>query len=858
MPFIDKRRIEGIRVPGHGPKPCKLMVVGERPGKQEPLTGIPFTGAAGKELDRYLALSRTPRSSVYVTNVVKDYLDADPTDDEIARDAPELEQEIEDCQPELIVPVGRFAIRYFLGDVDVEQVHGLLHFNEHYGAVYPCYHPAAGLHSPDSIQFIQDDFKGLGVLEQRFLPEDRWPIPEYPANQPPSWYADLPIDTEGFPHAPWCLTYSQIAGKAGLIMAGDERLRWIQEYISRSECNIILHNSMHDLGVLRALGCPIPTGRFRDTMVMAYNLCLLPQGLKPLAYRIAGMEMSSYEEVIAPGREMVWAEWMEAAQAIADTFPKPEEQLVWEGKINAFRLKQPQTIAQRIKRMFTDVGKKGFLMPDNPDGVDISKRLASWDDNAASDLRDIHPLPEPTLSDIPRQHAADYACRDADATNRIEEHLWGMIKAEGLEQICMIDHGIIPMVDRMQSNGLPVSLEYMADLDQRLTADLEGCKDKIEALVGVRINPSSSPQVAALLFKQLKLTSRKTTKEGNDSTNDKVLMALRNEHPVLPLIMEYRGIDKARGSFVRSSLRKAGKDHRLRCTLRVTRVSSGRLAASDPNLMAFPVRDALGKEIRQGFVAPEGHILADWDLDQAEMRFMAHESQDEGLIDVFRSGSIDVHRDTASRMFGIPYDAVDPNLHRYPAKRVGFGVITGITGLGLVDQMALAGVNSPDGDEYTESECDNFIDLWFKARPQVKVYMDRCRAEARRFGRVADYFGRIRYLPGVWSTLERIREEACRQSHSHKIQAGAQGYIKVAMAQIWWYLENVWWPRGGRWADIEPLLQIHDSLLFELPDDPDIWTEVDETIRMCLSQAVELLVPMGAKGGWALNWGDLK
>src|SRR5207342_2516919 len=118
-----------------------------------------------------------------------------------------------------------------------------------------------------------------------------------------------------------------------------------------------------------------------------------------------------------------------------------------------------------------------------------------------------------------------------------------------------------------------------------------------------------------------------------------------------------------------------------------------------------------------------------------------------------------------------------PGTERYAAKRVGFGVITGITGAGLLDQMVLAGAVSPDGDLWTELECDDLIARWFAARPGVRIYMDRCRAEARRQGWVADLHGRRRYLPGVWSSVERVREEACRQSHSHKIQAGAQGYI---------------------------------------------------------------------------------
>ena len=859
-PRIDKRKVEGIRVPGDGPLPAQFMLVGERPGIQEPLAGRPFIGAAGKELDRYLALGGIKRQDVYVTNLVKDYRDEDPEDWEIARDSEELQQEIAACSPSLIIAVGRFAIRHFLGDVDVEQVHGLLHFPMGFPAVYPCYHPAAGLHNTESIQFVHHDFLGLAALDARIAPEDRWPRPQYPVNHPPTYAAGMAVDTEGMPAAPWCLTASQTPGEAMLVMADDQtRVRWYKDWMALSDRTLYLHNSMHDLGVLRAMGIDVPDDRFIDTMILAYHLCLEPQGLKALAYRLAGMEMHSYDEVVAPGRELVWGEWMAAAEAVAADIPPPEDYLVWEDKIGNWRVKHPYTIQQRIKRMLTDVAKSGFAIPDNPKGVDIRRRVESWEDSAAESLvSTVGMPPEPTLSDIPTAQAQAYACRDADATIRIAPILVERVKEQGSWDVCMIDHSVIPMIERMQSNGIHRNLSYMEALDEKITARMEAERDKIEAMVGVRINPSSPKQVVDLLFKQLKLSSRKTTGSGEASTNDKVLMALRNEHPVLSPIMEYRGLGKARGSFVRVAIRDAGADDRLRCNLRATRVSSGRIAANSPNLMAFPVRDALGKEIRQGFDAPEGRVLCDWDLDQAEMRFMAHESRDEGLCAVFTDGKLDVHTDTASRMFGIPYASVDKDRHRYPAKRVGFGVITGITGAGLVDQMALAGVLSPDGDEYTESECDHFIDLWFAARPGVKVYMDRCRAEARRYGLVRCKYGRVRHLPGVWSVIDRIREEACRQSHSHKIQAGAQGYMKLAMAQIWWWITKVWWPRGGLWATIEPLLQIHDSLLFELPDDAEVYNEVDEVVRMCMSQADQLLVPMGAKGGKAYTWGDLK
>lgn len=194
--------------------------------------------------------------------------------------------------------------------------------------------------------------------------------------------------------------------------------------------------------------------------------------------------------------------------------------------------------------------------------------------------------------------------------------------------------------------------------------------------------------------------------------------------------------------------------------------------------------------------------------------------------------------------------------YRYPAKRVGFGVITGITGMGLLDQMKLANT----GVEWTEEQCDDMIEAWFAEFSYVRDYMDQCRAEARRYGMARDMWGRIRPLPGVHSPIPRVREEALRQSHSHKIQAGAQGIIKVAMAHIW---ENVLPPL---WADgyyVEPLLQIHDELIFEMDEDPWLQEYMNAAVIDALSTKVidyfpDYRVRLGANGGFGPNWSALE
>jgi DNA polymerase-1 len=230
------------------------------------------------------------------------------------------------------------------------------------------------------------------------------------------------------------------------------------------------------------------------------------------------------------------------------------------------------------------------------------------------------------------------------------------------------------------------------------------------------------------------------------------------------------------------------------------------------------------------------------------MRIMADESQDPVMIKLFHDGA-DIHTATAAWMYGIDPQEV-ATIQRYAAKRIGFGVITGITEEGLYDQMQLAGAT-----DWTKDRCLEGIRDYFKIYRGVDSYMEACRAEARRYGFVRDRWGRIRYLPGVHSAIPRIRAEAERQSHSHKIQGGAQGLIKTAQAAIWRELRSYW--RNGV-QRIEPLLQVHDELLFELYDNPIHCHYWDRLIVRCLCETTRLRVPVKAKGKVGATWADAK
>lgn len=865
-----------------GPPTSPIYLVGEGPDRESARQRLPFVGPAGDELDRFLRENGWDRDRLFLTNLTRSYdPNAQPDADRVRAEAHYLVDELRLGQPRFVLALGRVATRWFLGDVDMEQVWGIPHYLPHRFAqlpgrlllgqwvdsrpvVIPCYHPAAGLHSADIQPLVQHSIRravravGGGLSTVRDL--DR-PVPEGDYGLADDEYLDqmeaaqpstLYLDTEGSEIRPWGLSLTWEPGVGRCILADQwELLRRLQKYLHHYRPTIVLHNSLHDLPILAAMGRgsmgldPYRFGcRVIDTMILAYLTQIEPQGLKPLAYRHAGLVMTNYEETVLPYVDPLRLSYLMSAQAGTLTWPKPEPELVFETDGTA-KVYKPQPIHTRLTKILRDWEQDKRDKNGNP--VDFDNRwMALRPQDRAAIERVWGAWPDLHLSQVPLSVAVPYSAKDADATCRVYHALWSIIEAMGLTEVCEIDHSVLRMVDAMGRRGMPINPPYFSQLSARLAEQEQKVIYQLSQLAGRRINPNSSDQVAGLLFDDLGIESTKLTRGKKRSTNKKVVEGLRTEHQAVDLVVQARELNKGRTSFADPLSQTQGD--RCRCRLRLTRVVSGRMAASEPNLMAIPVRTDLGLEIRNGFQAPPGHLLGTWDLDQIEMRVMADESRDPLLLDLFLTGR-DIHSETASRCFGVPIGQVDKMKHRYPAKRVGFGVITGITGAGLLDQFRMAGISG-----WTVEACDELIEAWFKVYPGVKSYMGQCRAEARRNGVVYDRWGRPRYLPGAQSPLSHIREEAERQSHSHKIQAGAQGIMKRAMAAIDQDLLQLTSEGYGVW----PLMQIHDELILEFEEGLEVLLDPMVVDRLTTTTTLPSGVPLGAKGGFGQAWGQLE
>jgi DNA polymerase-1 len=363
--------------------------------------------------------------------------------------------------------------------------------------------------------------------------------------------------------------------------------------------------------------------------------------------------------------------------------------------------------------------------------------------------------------------------------------------------------------------------------------------------------PANEIAAAGLGLVPPKMTDGGKTGKVRGSTNDKCLENLLPLSPVVEHVMDFRQANKVKGTYVRPLRRLAlSGDGRAHPGIKPTRVSSGRLATSDPNLLAIPVHWGIGTEVRKGFIADDGYILYDADLSQAEMRCAAHDSRDEKLCRVFWDKK-DIHTMTACEMFSCSNpEAIEP-WQRYASKQTGFGILNLISEFGLYDQMILYRAHKKDGSRWTIDECAELIATWFGVYKGVKRYHNDVIEEARQTGLSRESIGgRIRYVPGVWSPIGKIRGESEREACSHRIQSMAQSYMKKAMALMWPYLKVM--------TGVDVLLQCHDEILIQVPDDEDAKCTVDQIVTWAMSSAHELRVPMLAEGGYGANWLEAK
>lgn len=462
----------------------------------------------------------------------------------------------------------------------------------------------------------------------------------------------------------------------------------------------------------------------------------------------------------------------------------------------------------------------------------LGHRTTSYSDVAGKGRSQI-PFAEVSLD-----AACDYACEDADCTWRLWERFEPQLADADLTGLFeTLEMPLVPVLARMERAGIRIDVGFFNDMARRLRDELGALEREIHILAGMEFNLNSTAQLREVLFEKLDLPVVKRTKTG-PSTDASVLEQLAADgHDVPRLMLEYRELEKLRGTYVEALPRLVlPSTGRIHTSFNQTVAATGRLSSSDPNLQNIPIRTALGREIRRGFIAAEGCRLLGADYSQIELRVLAHFSGDAPLVDAFREGR-DVHRQTAAVIFDVPVDVVTAE-QRARAKTINFATLYGQGAFSLAQQLGVS-----------REEAQAFIDAYFERFSGVRAFLDAQVEQARERGWVETLMGRRRPVPELRSSNWNVRQFGERIAQNTPIQGTAADLIKQAMLDIDQELR-------ARGDDARMLLQVHDELLFEVP--VDVLDDVRELVVARMEGAVELKVPLVAEWGVGETWYDAK
>jgi DNA polymerase-1 len=431
--------------------------------------------------------------------------------------------------------------------------------------------------------------------------------------------------------------------------------------------------------------------------------------------------------------------------------------------------------------------------------------------------------------------ATKYSCEDAEYCLAVHQVLIERIDAdEKLRFIYRdIEMPVSGVLGRMERNGVLIDAALLARQSQELAQRMSELEAQAVELAGQPFNLGSPKQIGDILFGKLELPVVKKTASGAPSTDEEVLDKLAQDYPLPRLILEHRGLSKLKGTYTDKLPKMVHpQTGRVHTNYAQAVAVTGRLSSNEPNLQNIPVRTPEGRRIREAFIAPPGHRIVSADYSQIELRIMAHISGDENLLAAFARGE-DIHRATASEVFGVPLDQVTSEQRRY-AKVINFGLIYGMSAYGLASNLGIE-----------KSAAAAYIDKYFQRYPAVKRYMDETRAFAKDRGYVETVFGRRLWLPEINSPNGPRRGAAERAAINAPMQGTAADIIKLAMIAIDKALQS-----GRRRTKM--IMQVHDELVFEVPDDEVDWA-TSEVPRL-MSGVAALRVPLTAEVGVGANW----
>ena len=430
--------------------------------------------------------------------------------------------------------------------------------------------------------------------------------------------------------------------------------------------------------------------------------------------------------------------------------------------------------------------------------------------------------------------AAAYSCEDSDQTLDVHRVLWPQLQAnDQLRGIYELEMASSEALFRIERNGVLIDATALAQQSHELGQRILKLEQDAYDIAGQPFNLGSPKQLGEIFFDKLGMPVVKKTATGARSTDEEVLEKLAEDYPLPAKLLEHRSLCKLKGTYTdKLALLANPRTGRVHTHYAQAVAVTGRLSSNEPNLQNIPIRTAEGRRVREAFVAAPGHVIASADYSQIELRIMAHLSGDESLLHAFQSGQ-DVHRATAAEVFGVEVGQVSSEQRRY-AKVINFGLIYGMSSFGLAKNL---GIETKAAAAY--------IDRYFQRYPGVKRYMDETKASAKALGYVETVFGRRLYLPEINSPNGPRRSGAERAAINAPMQGTAADLIKKAMVAVQQTLD-------AHKPDIKMILQVHDELVFELPEGEEPWVRTE--IPRLMAEVAELKVPLLAEVGVGPNW----
>ena len=477
-----------------------------------------------------------------------------------------------------------------------------------------------------------------------------------------------------------------------------------------------------------------------------------------------------------------------------------------------------------------------LLNPDGRHGMDyLSEIYLKYQPISIESLIGKKGKKQKTLREVSLETQTNYAAEDADVTFQLYEVFSPQLKKENLEELFhKVEMPLMKILAKMELAGISLDTDWLSRESVDLENDLRELEQKIFELSGEEFNMNSPKQLGEILFEKLKLDPKaKKTKTGQYSTSEEVLQKLAYKHEIIQHILKYRTYQKLKSTYVDALPSEIEpKDNRVHTTFSQTTAATGRLSSLNPNLQNIPIRTARGQQIRGAFVAEEGKKIISADYSQIELRLIAELSGEDNMIKAFQNGE-DIHASTASKLFKIPLDQVDKT-QRSQAKTVNFGIIYGQGAFALAEQTGLS-----------RTEAKQMIDSYYENYPKLKIFMTEQVEKARKNGFVETILGRKRHLKDINSNNFVVRGHAERNAVNAPIQGSAADIIKVAMIDIDKALSE-----GG--FKTKMLLQVHDELLFEVPEEEiePIKVLIKEKMESAVKTKVPLIVEVGVGNNW--------